>query len=142
MSGGERAARGERRRQSIDLPGFGHANPIPAAARIGELLMSGVLTGRDPSTREMPATLDEQCANVFAHVRTLLAEAGGSTDDIIKMTFWLADYRDRDALNREWLAMFPDSSNRPARQAMAASLDGGCLIQCDLVAVLGDSAAP
>ncbi|WP_234985636.1 RidA family protein [Demequina sp. NBRC 110051] len=125
------------RRVSIDMPGFSHANPIPAASRIGNLMLSGVITGR-PAGGEMPAGLSEQVAAVFAHVRTLMSAAGGSTDDIIKMTFWLADYRDREALNREWLAMFPDSSSRPARQAMHASLDGGCLIQCDLVAVLDD----
>lgn len=124
------------RRVSIDLPGFGHANPIPAASRIGPFLYSGVLTGRDPYTHRMPASLDEQCANVFGHVRALMAAAGGTIDDIIKMTFWLTEYRDRDALNREWVALFPDSASRPARQAMAAQLDGGALIQCDIVAVL------
>lgn len=124
------------RRESIDLPGFGHQNPIPAASRIGQFLFSGVLTGRDAETRELPGELDAQMANVFRHVRTLLEVAGGSIDDIVKMTFWLADYRDRDALNREWLAMFPDAASRPARQAMAAQLDGGSLVQCDLVAVL------
>lgn len=130
------------RRVSIDLPGFGHANPIPAASRIGPFLFSGVLTGRDPHTGEMADGLDAQAARVFAHVRALMEAAGASTDDIIKMTFWLADYRDRDALNREWLAMFPNSSSRPARQAMAATLDGGCLIQCDLVAVIDEPPAP
>lgn len=124
------------RRESIELPGFGHANPIPAASRIGPFLFSGVLTGRDPSRRALPETLDEQCINVFRHVRALMTAAGGSTDDIVKLTFWLADYRDRAALNREWLALFPDATSRPARQAMAAQLDGGSLIQCDLVAVL------
>ncbi|TFV95207.1 RidA family protein [Leifsonia flava] len=103
---------------------------------MGPFLFSGVLTGRDPETHRMAKTLDEQCANVFTHVRALLAAAGGSTDDIAKMTFWLAHYRDRDALNREWVAMFPDAASRPARQAMAAQLDGGSLVQCDLVAVL------
>ena len=124
------------RRESIDLPGFGHQNPIPAASRIGPFLFSGVLTGRDPETRELPEGLDAQMANVFRHVRTLLEVAGGGVGDIVKMTFWLADYRDREALNREWLAMFPDAASRPARQAMAAQLDGGSLVQCDLVAVL------
>lgn len=124
-------------RVSITLPGFSHANPIPTASRIGPFLFSGVLTGRDSQTRELPPTLGEQCANVFAHVRALMDAAGGSSDDIVKMTFWLADYRDRDALNHQWLALFPDASSRPARQAMAATLDGGCLIQCDLVAILG-----
>ncbi|WP_062516293.1 RidA family protein [Demequina gelatinilytica] len=125
-----------RRRTSIHLPGFTHANPIPAASRIGAHLYSGVLTGRDPVSREMPPDLEDQCANVFIQVRSLMAAAGGRLDDIVKMTFWLADYRDREALNREWVAMFPDPDDRPARQAMAATLDGGCLIQCDLVAIL------
>ncbi|WP_067680818.1 RidA family protein [Nocardia miyunensis] len=128
------------RRVSIDVPGFGHANPIPVGSRIGPFLASGVLTGRDPVTHELPDSLDAQCANVFDHVRALLTAAGGTTDDILKMTFWLADYRNREALNREWLAMFPDPATRPARQAVAAHLDGGSLVQCDLLAVLDDPA--
>lgn len=124
------------KRVSIDVPGFSHANPIPAASRIGPFLASGAITGRDPVTRDMPAELDEQCANVFGHVRALLTAAGGTTDDILKMTFHLADYRDREALNREWLAMFPDPQSRPARHAMTATLDSGALIHCDLLAVL------
>jgi len=56
------------------------------------------------------------------------------------MTFWLVDLRDRDALHREWLAMFPDPTNRRARQAVAAQLDGGALVHCDPVAVLDGAA--
>ena len=124
------------RRVSIYLPGFVHANPIPVASRIGSRLVSGVLTGIDPQTRQMPSTMDEQCANVFRLVREVMAAAGGTTDDIVKLTFWLAEYRDREALNREWTVMFPDADDRPARQVMAAHLDGGTLIQCDLQAEL------
>lgn len=124
------------RRVSIHMPGFSHRNPVPVASRIGAHLYSGALTGRDPDTGEMPEALDAQMAIVFGHVRALMHAAGGSTDDIVKLTFWLADYRDRDALNREWTAMFPDASARPARQAMAAMLDGGALVHCDLVAIL------
>ncbi|UUT34778.1 RidA family protein [Microbacterium elymi] len=128
------------RRQSIQLSGFAHRNPIPAACRIGPLLVSGVLTGRDPETGVMPDGLDAQCANVFAHVRELMAAAGGSTDDIAKMTFFLAESRDREALNREWVAMFPDPDDRPARHSAAAALDDGSLVQCDVLAYLPDSA--
>ena len=99
-------------------------------------MFSGVLTGREVATHEFPPDLDAQVVNVFERVRELLAAAGGTTDDIVKMTFWLADYRDRNALNREWLTMFPDPDDRPARQAMAAQLDDGSLVQCDLVAIL------
>jgi len=123
-------------RVSIEIAGFAHANPVPAACRIGPFLFTGVLTGRDPVTTQMPASLEAQCANVFAHMREVVAAVGGSTDDIVKITFWVADYRDRDALNREWLRMFPDAASRPARQVMAATLDGGALIHADLIAVL------
>lgn len=126
------------RRRSIELPGFGHENPIPAASRIGSLLVSGALTGRDPRTREMPASLDEQCANVFGHVRALMDAAGGTTEDIVRLTVHLVDYRDRGGLNREWLAMFPDPGSRPARQVLKADLDGGALIHVDVMAVLAD----
>lgn len=126
------------RRVSVYPPGFGHENPVPVASRIGPFLASGVLTGRDPETSELPAALDAQIVNVFAHVRSLMESAGGSADDILKMTFHLVDYRDRAALNREWTALFPDAASRPARQVMAATLDRGALIQADLLAVLPD----
>lgn len=121
---------------SIDLPGFQHANPIPAGSRVGPFLASGALTGRDPATGEMAEGMAAQCAHVFNHVRALLAAAGGTPADIIKMTFHLADPDDRSALNAEWLAMFPDPAHRPARQAIAADLARGSLVHCDLLAVL------
>ncbi|GHH59103.1 enamine deaminase RidA [Kitasatospora indigofera] len=126
-------------RASVELPGFEHANPIPAASRIGPFLASGAITGRNPLTRTMPPTLEQQCANVFIHVRALMAAVGGSTDHILKMTFHLTDPGDREALNHEWLAMFPDPARRPARQAVAARLDGAARIHCDLLAVLPET---
>jgi enamine deaminase RidA (YjgF/YER057c/UK114 family) len=135
VGGGPRRAP---RRQSIYLDGFAHKNPVPAASRIGQHLYTGVLTGRDPRTHEMPADLDSQVANIFAHVRELMRVAGGSTDDIVKMTVYLSDYRDRAQLNREWVAMFPDEASRPTRQVMSAVFDGDTRVQADLVAILGE----
>jgi 2-iminobutanoate/2-iminopropanoate deaminase len=126
-------------RTSIDVGGFAHANPIPAASRVGPYVATGALTGRDPVTREMPTDLAAQCANVFALVRAVMAAAGGSTDDVLKLTVHLADPHDRAALNAEWLSMFPDPASRPARQVLAAVLDGGALIHVDLLAVLTPS---
>ena len=128
----------EQRRQSIYVGGFSHANPVPAAARIGQFVFSGAITGRDGSTGVMPADMDTQCVNLFAHVREIVEAAGGTTDDIIKMTVWLREFRDRVALNREWEALFPDPNNRPARHAIAAELDGDMQVQCDFVAILDE----
>ncbi|MEU2200202.1 RidA family protein [Isoptericola sp. NPDC019482] len=124
------------RRTTVDVPGFAHANPVPVASRIGPFLATGVLTGRDPDTREMPDGLDAQCANVFRHVCAVLAAAGGGPGDILKLTVHLVDPGDREALNREWTALFPDPADRPARQVVAATLGGGALVHVDLLAVL------
>ena len=124
------------RRVSIHMRGFAHENPVPAATRIDRHLYSGVLTGRDPDSGKMAEGLDAQIRVVFGHIRELMAAAGGTTEDIVKLTFWLVDYRNREALNREWLAEFPDPDARPARQVMAASLDRGALVHADLVAIL------
>ena len=128
------------RRRSIHVGGFSHANPVPAAARIGPFVYSGAITGRDPETRAMPPDLDTQTVNLFRHVREIIEAAGGSTDDIIRMTVYLREFRDRDAVNREWEAMFPDPDDRPARQALPAAFDGDMRVQCDFVAVLDGDA--
>lgn len=124
------------RRESIYIADFPHANPVPAACRIDNMLYSGVLYGRDPQTRLVPADLDEQCALMFRHVVTLVTAAGGSPDDIIKITLWMADKHQRTVVNRHWEALFPDPKTRPARHTLPGVFEGTMLIQCDFVAVL------
>jgi 2-iminobutanoate/2-iminopropanoate deaminase len=126
------------KRQSIYLDGFGHQNPIPAAARVGDMLVSGIVHGLDPATGKVAETLDAQCSLMFGHVRSIVEAGGGTTDDIVKMTVWMKDRSQRDPINREWQAMFPDPADRPARQAMAADLTGGILVQCDFIAKISE----
>ena len=123
------------KRRSIHIEGFAHKNPIPAACRLGNMLMTGIITGMDPATGKVAPTLEAQCTFMFQHVRTIMANAGGSTDDIIKMSVWIVDRSKRDALNAEWTKMFPDAASRPARHTSQAALEGGQLINCDITAV-------
>ena len=125
---------GPSRRKSIHIGGFKHANPIPNASRIGNLVMSGVILGRDAAGK-MPESLEAQCANMFVHMKATVEAAGGSTDHIIKMTGWLKDRSQRAPVNAEWLKMFPDEHARPARHTMRAELEGALLVQCDITAV-------
>jgi len=125
------------KRKSIHIEGFVHKHPIPNASRIGNVLMSGVINGVDPATGKVAPTLEDQCRFMFQHVRAIMAAAGGSTDDIIKMTVFMADRSKRDAINGEWLKMFPDEHSRPARHTQNAILDAPIQIQCDITAVFG-----
>jgi 2-iminobutanoate/2-iminopropanoate deaminase len=101
------------------------------------MVYSGGIYGMDPKTRKAAEGIEEQCALMFAHVRTIVTAAGGSIDDIIKMTLWMNDRTLRPIVNREWVAMFPDELSRPTRHALKANLDGGILVQCDFVAIIG-----
>ena len=128
---------GKSRRKSIHIGGFKHANPIPNASRIGNLVMSGVILGRDPATGTMSESLETQCAHMFAHMKATVEAAGGTIDDIIKMTVWLKDRSQRAPVNAEWLKMFPDEHSRPARHALPMdNMEGGALVQCDFTAVI------
>jgi len=125
------------KRQSINGPAARHENPIPNASRIGNIVMSSVIGGTNPGTRELPSALEQQVANVFAAIRDDVESAGGSVDDIIKVTFWVKDpVSQRAALNAEWVKMFPDAAARPARHTLTLPADSRALVQADFTAVL------
>ena len=130
------------KRQSLYVEGFGHANPIPAACRKGPLLMTGLINGTDPATGKLASTLEEQCAHMFSQVRRIVESGGGTTDDVVRMAVWLKDRSQREPLNQQWLAMFPDPHDRPARLSLqAGELSGGILVQCEVTAFI-DTAPP
>ena len=124
------------RRTSIYINEFKHKNPIPNAAVINGVLMSGLILGRDATTGGLPPGLVDQCANMFGHMKKIAETAGGGIDDILKVTIWMNDRKQRDAINGLWLDMFPDESSRPARLTLQTELEGGVQIQCDFTAIL------
>lgn len=126
------------KRTVVTVAGLGHGdNPIPLAARKGPFLTTGGIFGLDPATGAVPEDLEAQTTLMFANVRRVLEAAGGSPDDIIKMTVWTRARGGKDLLNREWTAMFPDPRSRPARHSLVNEhMPAPLLIQCDVLAVL------
>ena len=127
------------KRRSIEVSGVKHVNPIPSASRRGPFVVSGAISGTDPETGKVPADLDEQCRLMFENVRRVMAAAGGSADDIVKMTVWITDRSLREIMNRHWVVMFPDPHSRPARHTLTShDFTAPMQIQCDLMAVNGE----
>jgi 2-iminobutanoate/2-iminopropanoate deaminase len=123
-------------RQSVNFSGFSHSNPIPNASRIGNIMMTSVISGVDPGSRALPSDLESQVANLFRHIRSAVEAAGGSPDSIIKINFYMKDpATGRAALNGEWVKMFPDANARPARHTMALGAESNALVTCDFTAV-------
>ena len=65
-------------RSSIYVGEIAHQSPIPNASRIGNIIVSGLIRGADPATAKLAATLEQQCAFMFLHMRQAV-EAGGAT---------------------------------------------------------------
>ena len=90
------------KRQSIDWPGFAHANPIPNASKIGNIVMSSAIGPRDPVTGKIPDSLDAQEKNLFLQLAAGIKAAGGTPDDFLKIEFFARDQAaGRAALNGE-----------------------------------------
>jgi enamine deaminase RidA (YjgF/YER057c/UK114 family) len=85
------------------------------AARIGNMIMTSGIPGSDPDTGEMPASLEEQAKNCFRNLENVLAKAGATKDDVLRVTVFIKSNNNRQIVNPAWLEMFPDESTRPAR---------------------------
>ena len=123
------------KRQSISAPDIPeHKNPITAATRIGDLVFSSAVGGEDPASHELPEDSESQIANTFRTIAAIMREAGGSVDDIGKLSVYLADMEDRKLVNPHWLRMFPDADSRPVRHTSAKKLPPGRRIQVEFIA--------
>ena len=127
------------KRRSIHVEGVRHVNPIPSACRRGPFVTTGAISGVDPATGKPSPDLDAQCRQMFENVRRVMAAAGGSPEDIVKMTVWITDRSLRETMNRYWVEMFPDPESRPARHTVTSTdLTPPLQIQCDLLAVVDE----
>ncbi len=124
-------------RVSIEVDGLQRKSPAPAASRIGNLLMSGGIYGRDRQAGEVPASSDEQIRLMFENVEAVLSAAGADPGDVIKVEFDVAAMELRPAIDRAWLAMFPDPASRPARHVVPAThLPAPAVVRCEFYAVI------
>ena len=122
--------------RSIHVPGASHKAPIPAAARVGNILCTSAVSGKDPVSGELPADTDSQVRNTFANLRAVLAAGGASMDDVVKFSVTIKDNAVRDAINAEWNAAFPAPNDRPARHIVVADLQHGMQLQIEVIAVI------
>ena len=122
--------------RSIHVTGASHKAPIPAAARVGPVLCTSAVAGKDPVTGEMPADIETQVRNTFANIAEVLRVGGASTQDVVKFSVTIHDNAVRDAVNQQWLAMFPDPNDRPARHIAVSPLQHGMHLQIEVMAVI------
>ena len=109
-------------RQEICLTGMIHPSPIPTAARVGPLLISGLIRGKDIETNEMPAEPERQAELLMKNIAAVMEAAGGTLDQIVKVRVYVKERAVREHLDPAWIATFPDEHNRPARHVYEQKL--------------------
>ncbi len=124
------------KRQVSQINGSAHENPIPTAVKIGNMVYTSALMGTDPSSGQMPETVEEEVAQLFTYILEIMEKAGGSSENIAHLSVSVTDRSYKEIVNKEWLKLFPDPDNRPARHTTVHSLKPGVHVQVEMVAVL------
>jgi len=127
--------------QSIEIEGFAHNTSIPAASRVGPLLATSVIVGRNDGTRDLPDTVEAQLANLFLFAGRILDAAGAAWSDIVKFDFVVADRAHRPAVEDAWLRIYADTEHMPARHTQTADLPDGVFVHMTFLAYIDDGSA-
>lgn len=104
----------------------------------------------DPRTgRIVEGGIKEQAKQCLKNIKAILDSIDVPLDDIVKVTIFLKNLADLEAVNEVYKTFFPDSAIAravayfPARTAVeVAALPMGALVQIEAVASLGDGTPP
>lgn len=124
------------RQKSIEVEGLSHHGaPIPTACRVGPILVTSRIMGKDPDTGQMPSDPESQAELCFANLKRVLKAGGMDLGDVVKLTVYLVSDSYRTAVNKPWNEHFPDPAKRPTRDSLVMPLRGANLIQIEAWAV-------
>ncbi len=105
----------------------------PAVEADGWLFVSGQIGTENGRMRE---GVYEQAKQAIANIFKILAAAGASGDQLVKLTVFLRNIDDFEELNRAYRECF--SGEFPARSTLGvAGLPGGALVEIEAVAFMG-----
>lgn len=98
------------------------------------LYLSGQLP-IDPSTKNIPDSIEEQADQVLKNVELILNEAGSSKDQVLQMRVYISNISLWDKVNARYSAFF--ENHQPVRTIVPTrALHFGCLIEIEATAIL------
>ncbi len=108
------------------------------AVRVGDTVYMSGQIALDPGSGQLIEGVDAQIHRVFGNLGAVAEAAGGSLNDVVKLTVYLTDLAHFSRVNEIMGEYF--SEPYPARAAIGvAALPRGALIEADAVLVLGGS---
>src|SRR5499426_4174152 len=110
---------------------------LSPATRFGNLVFVAGQTGRHPVTGEVGKDIREQTRNTLERIKTILAAAGTSLDNVLTVTSYLTKREDLAAYNEEYGKYF--TANKPARTTVEVMLNSPeLLVEITVTACIPD----
>lgn len=100
--------------------------------KVGETVYLAGQIGLDPATMLLVDGIEAQIERVFENILAVAAEAGGSLDEVVKVTVYLTDLGNFTKVNEVMARYF--SEPYPARAVVGvAALPRGALVEVDAI---------
>ena len=119
--------------------------PYAQGIKVNDMIFVSGQLPVNPKTNEMVAgSIKEQTEQVLLNLRAVLEEGEATLDDIVKVTIFMADLDDFDAMNAVYKLFFPNTETStnllPARSTVqVARLPRDAQIEMEAVAVITHS---
>jgi 2-iminobutanoate/2-iminopropanoate deaminase len=111
--------------------------PYTPGVKSGNFVFISGQLGLDPTSKQPYADFAEQCEGAIAGIKSLVEAAGGTLDDVVKTTVFLAGDMSRFPVLNEIYARHFSGDIKPARSTFAvAALPLGALVEIEAIAVV------
>lgn len=113
------------------------AGPYSPAIKAGDFLFLSGIGALHPKTHEiLGSSVAEQTRHTMTNIENILAAAGATLDNVVKMDVYLQNPDDYEAFNKTYATYFEPPY--PARLTVGAGQVWDMLIKMDCVAYLKD----
>lgn len=131
-------------KKEIVRPEYGiHPLPWPYShgIKIGNLLLIAGQVALDEELRIVgPGDAEAQARQTWKNIQTVVEAAGGKITDVVRVTTYVADLADVEAIHKVRRDFFPDGDYPAATVVQAAKLGlPGLLLETEVFAVIGCS---
>ncbi|RLE28612.1 hypothetical protein DRJ54_06205 [Candidatus Acetothermia bacterium] len=125
------------KRKAIVPPGIHTAGPYSPAIRAGDFLFVSGQIPVGPSGELVRGGIEDQARQCLENLRAVLSAAGADFPHLVKVTIYLTDMGDFDAVNRIYAEYF--DLEPPARACVqVGALPKGARLEIEALAYLGD----
>src|SRR5436190_9466367 len=110
------------------------AGPYSQAIKAGGFVFAAGQIGRDPATNKVEGDVKAQTERTLKNLSAVLAAAGTSLEKAVKVTVFLKNISDFQAMNEVYAKFFPGTP--PARSTVQAVLPNeAALVEIDVIAM-------